>query len=184
MHSYLDPAGFSVLSDKDKRSIEQDMKTMVADDISRPTRSTSPSSSSDTTVTTVSYTATVVKKSKRSAMDAFHESIGYYIHEGNVSDISQKATIIDEIRNYRQMVMKFNLKHKPDELSAIVFWGKYNHCFPLFGKLAKKLLSTPATSVPSESAFSLSAFLGRKERARLADDNLSLSVFLKDKIIS
>ncbi|CAF1430692.1 unnamed protein product [Didymodactylos carnosus] len=164
MHSYLDPAGFSVLSDKDKRSIEQDMKTMVADDISRTTRSTPRSSLSDSTVAT---TPTLVNKSKRSAMDAFHESIGDYIHEGNVSDISQRATIIDEVRNYRQTVTKFNLKHKPDELSATVFWGKYNHCFPLLGKLAKKLLSTPATSVPSESAFSLSAFLGRKELEKI-----------------
>ena len=34
----------------------------------------------------------------------------------------------------------------------------------------------PATSVSSESTFSLSAFLGRKERAHLTEDNLSSSV--------
>ena len=40
-----------------------------------------------------------------------------------------------------------------------------------------------AASVSSENACFLSAFLGRKERARLTEDYLSSSVFLKDKLV-
>ena len=46
----------------------------------------------------------------------------------------------------------------------------------MLSKAMKKLHCTSATSVSSESACSLSAFLNRKERARLTEDNLSSSV--------
>jgi hypothetical protein len=46
---------------------------------------------------------------------------------------------------------------------------------------AARFLATPASSVPSESAFSTASYLLRKQRSRLDPLNLSLSVFLKDK---
>jgi hypothetical protein len=64
----------------------------------------------------------------------------------------------------------------------MIFWRAYGNTFLILKRLAKKMLSTPATSVPSESCFSISSFLGRKERASLTGENLSSSVFLKDKI--
>jgi hypothetical protein len=45
--------------------------------------------------------------------------------------------------------------------------------------MAKQLVNTPATSVASESAFSTSAYVGRKERSRLSIENLASTVFLK-----
>ena len=45
-----------------------------------------------------------------------------------------------------------------------------------------RFLATPATSVPSESAFSTASYLLRKQRSRLSPLNLSYSVFLKDKM--
>ncbi len=123
---------------------------------------------------------------KRSAIDHFYESIGDLSHQEAtvVNGASDKAKIIDDIRNYRTFVTKFtlNLKREFDETSAMTFWKQYGDHLPLLSKIARKLLCMPATSVPSESAFSLSAYLGRKERARLSDENLSSSVFLKDKM--
>jgi hypothetical protein len=46
-------------------------------------------------------------------------------------------------------------------------------------KMARQLVCTPATSVPAECAFSISAYVGRKERARLSVKNLSTTMFLK-----
>ena len=40
----------------------------------------------------------------------------------------------------------------------------------------------PGTSVKAESAFSISAYYARKQRARLSADNLCFCVFLKDKL--
>ena len=48
--------------------------------------------------------------------------------------------------------------------------------------MAIRFLATPATSVPSESAFSTASYLLRKQRSRLSPMNLSHSVFLKDKM--
>ncbi|CAF1526054.1 unnamed protein product [Adineta ricciae] len=55
---------------------------------------------------------------------------------------------------------------------------------PLLSSLARRFLATPGTSVPLETAFSVSSFIGRKERCRLTPDNLSATVFLRDKILT
>ena len=49
-------------------------------------------------------------------------------------------------------------------------------------QLSRQFLCSPATSVPSESAFSTASFLGRKERARLSPTNLCFSNFFKDRV--
>jgi hypothetical protein len=118
------------------------------------------------------------------AIDIFNESVGEFYYEETAVDENQKriATIVDDIHNYRKYVTQFNLTHKPNLTSSILFWQTYGQNLLILGKLAKKMLSTPATSVSSESCFSISSFLSRKERARLTSENLSSSVFLKDKI--
>lgn len=63
-----------------------------------------------------------------------------------------------------------------------VFWKQYSIDLPLLSDMARCYLSAPATSVQSESAFSISAHYARKERARLSADNLAMAVFLKDKL--
>ncbi|CAF1398241.1 unnamed protein product, partial [Didymodactylos carnosus] len=81
---------------------------------------------------------------------------------------------------YSSMAGKNNaiaLKSKP-----LSFWSKQGDELTLLKELASKYLTTPGTSVPSESAFSVAGFVGRKERARLTAKNPSYLVFLKDKI--
>ncbi|CAF1106525.1 unnamed protein product [Didymodactylos carnosus] len=109
-------------------------------------------------------------------MDMFNESIGEDSYAESVVDENKKATIINDMLSYRRYATQFNLKHKPDVTSAILFWQSFAGQFPVLGKLAKRMLSTPASSVPSESCFSMSAFLSKKERSRLSGDNLSSSV--------
>jgi hypothetical protein len=54
----------------------------------------------------------------------------------------------------------------------------------LLKTMAQRYLPTPGTSVTSESAFSSSVYIARKERTRLSPDNLSYTVFLQDKLRS
>ena len=185
MHAYLDPAGFAILNDKEKRSIEQDMKQMFLDMAPQAVPSVPVSLTIGSHTTTVSNALKPPANPKKSAMDIFNESIGDGINGDHLDsgDANRKAAIIDDIRNYRLAVAKFNLKHKLNEASATTFWKAYGPNFPVLGKLTRKLLCAPATSVPSESAFSVSAYLGRKERARLTEENLASSVFLKDKVV-
>jgi hypothetical protein len=182
LHAYFDPAGFATLTDPEKRSVEQTIKIMVADENFCPIESVVTALPILTPTTNTCNQPVLYAKSNKSSMDVFNELVGEFTHEETTGDKNKKATIIDDIHNYRRYVTKFNIKHKPDVTSATLFWQTYGQHLSMLGKLAKKMLSTPATSVPSESCFSVSAFLGRKERARLTGENLSSSVFLKDKI--
>lgn len=115
-------------------------------------------------------------------MEMFNESIGDIPYEDNRDAENKRAAIANELYHYRKYATEFNVKHKPDAASATIFWRTYGDTFSILKGLAKKMLNTPATSVPSESCFSMSSALHRKERARLTGENLSSSVFLKDKI--
>ena len=53
---------------------------------------------------------------------------------------------------------------------------------PLLSNLAKVHLVACDSSVPSESAFSCSAYVACKERSHLSTENLAYTVFLKDKL--
>ncbi|CAF3826359.1 unnamed protein product [Rotaria sp. Silwood1] len=182
LHSYFDPAGFSTLIDSEKHSIEQIIKRMIIDKVSDSSGSVSITLPISTTTTNSSNKSVLNENSNKSAMDIFNESIGENIFVENRHDVNRRATFIDDIQNYRKYVSQFNLKYKPDTASSTLFWQTYGQNFPALAKLAKQMLSTPATSVPSESCFSVASFLGRKERSRLTGENLSSSVFLKDKI--
>lgn len=171
-------------SDRDKRMVEQSLREMAKDHQinvnAKPTDSTTKAGNlnDESRVTGIS------EKAKKSAIDCFNESLGESMF-GEVNtgeDADQRTTMVEDIRNYRVIMSKFIVKHKLDESSASSFWREYGKAFPMLGHLARRLLCVMATSVPSESAFSLSAFLGRKERARLSEENLALSLFLKDKV--
>jgi hypothetical protein len=155
---------------------------MVTDEESHSSISATDTLSISTTTTNLPNKSNSIGDSNKSAMDMFNESIGDINYEGNRRGENKRATVIEEIHNYRKYAAQFNLKKKPDATSAILFWRTYGDTFSILKGLAKKMLSTPATSVPSESCFSISSYLGRKERARLTGEHLSSSVFLKDKI--
>jgi len=155
---------------------------MVADETSYSSEPITASLPITTTTTNTTNNSNLPRNSNISAIDLFNEAIGESGYEANRNYKNKKATIINEIYNYRNSVTRFNLKHKPDVTSSTIFWQSYGQQFSILSKLAQKMLSTPSTSVPSESCFSKSAFLGRKERSRLTGENLSSSVFLQDKV--
>ena len=62
------------------------------------------------------------------------------------------------------------------------FWRSHRYDLKILSRFAAHFLVTTATSVPSESAFSIASYLLRKQRSRLSPVNLSYSMFLKDKV--
>jgi hypothetical protein len=170
----IEEPSFSVQPATDTSSL---ISTSISTTISTTISTSISASAADPSDKPSSYQST-----KKSAIDLFNESIGDVPHEENRHGGNKKATIIEELHNYRKLVVQFNLKHKLDAFSCLLFWNTYGHTFSILKQVAKQMLSTPATSVPSESCFSLSSYLGRKERVRLTGENLSSSVFLKDKI--
>lgn len=95
---------------------------------------------------------------------------------------SSTSAFVNEAKKYRQLAGNFVSDDYVKD-NVLSFWRNNQHALPVLSSLAKKYLATPATSVPSESAFSKSAYYGRKERARIHGDNLAKSVFLKDKVL-
>jgi hypothetical protein len=110
-------------------------------------------------------------------MEIFLISIGEDIVQKRNN--SARSSIIEEIHNYRLLITKYSDRLKTPTLSSLDFWKTYEKTLPRLSKMAKQLVNTPATSVASESAFSTSAYVGRKERSRLSIENLASTVFLK-----
>ncbi|CAF3926623.1 unnamed protein product [Rotaria sp. Silwood1] len=197
-HSYFDPTGYRALSDADKRSIEYDIKQMYANDSTNINSSSSSlttaelvNSEVDSTSNTMATTAPTNSSSsssktymnkKLTAMEIFLNSVGDQVVPKNTT--ISRATIIEELRNYRSLVTKYNSQNRPDISSFLTFWKNYEFTLPYLFKLAQKFGCTPATSVPAESAFSTASFVYRKERSRLSAKNLEATVFLKVSIIT
>ncbi|CAF3465884.1 unnamed protein product [Rotaria socialis] len=88
--------------------------------------------------------------------------------------------IIEEFRNYKFFAARFVLDGGSDPL---LFWRTNRIFLALVSTLAKKYLASPASSVASESAFSVSANYGRQQRARSLPENLAMSAYLYDKFV-
>ena len=88
--------------------------------------------------------------SKKSALDAFSESIG----DGSggerilAADETGKISVMNDVRHYREGVSKFNLKNKVDESSTIKFWTTNGRRFPMLSKVMSQPRPFPAR-VPS-----------------------------------
>lgn len=95
---------------------------------------------------------------------------------------SKRLTINEELKNYKKSVIEFEKNQIPTAVSSLNFWKKNYVDLPILAQLARVYLSAPGTSIASESAFSVSSYVARKERARLSADNLSFTMFIKDKI--
>ena len=130
----------------------------------------------NSTATTSSADGSSQKK-KVTTMEAFLITIG----DTSTSTLASKkrASIVEEIYNYRLLVDKFNHDRMPSVSAAVDFWKIYQNVLPSIFNLARELICTPATSVASEAAFSIAAFAARKERSRLSAENLSTVIFLK-----
>ncbi|CAF1449709.1 unnamed protein product [Adineta steineri] len=166
IHAYFDPYGLSVLTQKEIVSTERLLKSLTRHIFCdhQPTN--------------------ISEKQKSTALDKFLDSINGDVDEmPQVTSNTSTSSFTNEAKKYRQLAASFMADKRTDKCAA-VFWNCYHHSLPNFSMLARKYLAAPATSVPSESAFSKSAYYGRKERATIHPDRLSQSVFLKDKLIT
>lgn len=81
-------------------------------------------------------------------------------------------TIKDEVNAYRHYLSeKFLFRD---------FWEKKMKSLPMLGSIVKEISMIPATSVASESAFSIANYVNRKERSSLSFKQLRYSMLNKD----
>ncbi|CAF1545416.1 unnamed protein product [Adineta ricciae] len=188
-HAYFDPCAHLSFNDAEKNQCEKYIKTLILNNIYPRKRMGSDSiqtASSMAIVPTSSQRQNLVLQdtsSKQSAYDEFLAACGEQdFTQETIKEKSTRISLNDELKWFRIAVQEFNSKHKPSTKSVLEFWKTHYIQLPLLWNLAKVHLVTSGTSVASESAFSCSAYVARKERARLSIDNLAFSVFLKDKL--
>jgi len=63
------------------------------------------------------------------------------------------------------------------------WWKENSHRLTVLSKLAKQYLCIPATSVPSERAFSLAGYIVNQKRACLLPENVNMLVFLAESYL-
>jgi hypothetical protein len=97
--------------------------------------------------------------------DFFRELKGDYTQTNTEDD--------DEVFRYAKLG---NIKVKDDPL---IWWVNHKDSFPTLTQLARKYLSIPATSVPSERLFSDAGNHISAKRTRLAPDLVNKFLFLK-----
>ena len=129
---------------------------------------------------TVSHTSSItVSKAFPSVVSAFLQSVR---HDSHINK-DKRSSLVDEFRRYRLLASKAT-DSTDDHISALQVWSIHGGGLPLLSSLTRRFLATPGTSVPSETAFSVSSFTGLDECCRLKTENLPAIMFLRDKILS
>jgi hypothetical protein len=181
------------LTENEKQQCERYVKNLIFSDVypgkRSPTDGTNVSSATNTTSSSSAMLSQAQNPSfqqtslKLTTYDDFIAACGDHDMVSESSkEKSKRICLNEEFKHFKAAVHEFNMKNKPSVASALIFWEEHYAQFPLLSNLAKVHLVACGTSVPSESAFSCSAYVGRKERSRLSPENLAYSVFLKDKL--
>ncbi len=94
---------------------------------------------------------------------------------------SRSTTIQNEMSVDEEISGYINVTGSATSFSA--FWCLYEKQFPRLAKLVRRINVIPATSVSSESLFSVASFLQRKQRASLSSTTLRYLLVLKNRHI-
>jgi len=96
------------------------------------------------------------------------------------SNIDQLDETIDNEYNSYYSIKLTNQQKKTTQL--ITWWKERKGQFPCLFQAVKCLLSTPATSVPSERIFSEAGYIARARRSRIIPANLNKFLFIKKNL--
>ena len=86
--------------------------------------------------------------------------------------ITPEQRVVMEINGY------LSLPPSPENEDPLLWWKISKRQFPLLASVAKKILCIPATSVPSERAFSTAGHILSPQRNRLGVETLNMLCFL------
>ncbi|CAF4764353.1 unnamed protein product [Rotaria socialis] len=115
------------------------------------------------------YASSTATKSNQTLTDKLKTVVGM---STNVKP-SRSLSAEDELILFTQVIQSF----KGDFSS---FWIQYRERFSRLYKVAQRVNIIPATSVPSESIFSIAGYVARKQRTSLSSTSLRHLMVLKE----
>ena len=113
------------------------------------------------------------KPKKGTLMDLLSDVLGTETAEDSPVNTAEKA---------HREVAKYVVLEPVQDHHPLKWWKENSHKLPPLSKLAKKYLCIPATSVPSEQAFSLAGYIVNQRRACLLPENVNMLVFLAENL--
>ena len=111
----------------------------------------------------------VISSKKNSHMNNLFNFAGF---SNNTMSNTKKLTYNDELIAYLA-------SEKTKSFKAL--WNEHKNEWPILADYKRKLNIMTATSVPSESSFSIAGYAERKQRSRLSAKNLKYSMVVRDK---
>ena len=124
--------------------------------------------------------STPASTTRQNKEEFVHESDLWGTFDKKVAEASTHRTnSVESAVEIRRYIQEKNLPRQEDPLG---WWKQQASGYPHLCKLFKKYLCIPATSVPSERAFSKAGELVSKKRSNLKPSNINMLLFLSNKM--
>ena len=154
----MDPTSIRYLTTEEKDSAER----LILTSIPKQKEKNSSSNNSSTS-----------KEKRTNEIEDFANSCGFRVEEEALTR-NKEFTLKQELAFY------LTSRHE-NSLDISSYWRNNGSKLPLLASLVRKYCILQATSVASESRFSIANYVGRKERASLSSRNLRFSMILREK---
>ena len=115
------------------------------------------------------------KQEKKGLMSLLEDVIKSPIDKSATSPSSNPANTMAEIKMEMNNYLCLEILSSENPLQ---WWHHHKRHFPHLSLMAKKYLCIPATSVPSERAFSVAGYIVNEKRSCLLPENVNILVFL------
>ena len=106
-------------------------------------------------------------------------NVGIWDSINKLSNIYTKQGVTNELETYFESSFPFTDEEKLD-LNILKWWNENSARFPVVSKIAKDILTIPASTVASEFAFSAGKRVISDRRTRLSEKSVESSICMKD----
>ncbi|CAF1488902.1 unnamed protein product [Adineta ricciae] len=154
--SFLDPETFVDISPEDKQKVKAILPAYMRKE-------------AQYTIQSTTSTPVVIHKPAQSLTEKLKMMVGI----STTVRATRPPSVEDEIILFNQAIQSYN-----GSFSA--FWLQFRDQFPRLYRVALRVNIIPATSVPSETIFSIAGFISRKQRSSLSSTSLRHLMVLKE----
>ena len=166
MAAFLDPTIYNQINDDERKAAKKIIFRKLNNSTDRPAVLSSLSTTTTTSPTTTSTSTTI----KLNPLQKLALVCGRTI---SPSTGKKSMTLDEEISSY--------VKAAKSAANFEEFWFLHQDHFPRLSNLVRTINVIPATSVASESLFSVANFLQRKQRSSMSSTTLRYLLVLKNR---